>query len=86
MNTQWEYRTPVPTWYYTRESSKQHPPFDWVVQFADGSQWDGWSEILDNLGNQGWEVFSVVVQEQTGHGGADRIRAAQFRVFPKRPR
>ena len=86
MNTQWEYRTLVPTWYYTRDSSKKNPQLDWIVQFADGSQWDGWPEILGNLGDQGWEVFSVIVQEETGHGGVEHIKASQFRVFAKRPR
>lgn len=64
------------------------PGREWVVSFGE-TRWVGWRQILGHLGNDGWEIVSVVVEEQgifpsgqlSGHVSAYRL----FCKMPKPP-
>lgn len=60
MGAQWVYEDWQVTYAESQKSTEQERQWTWCVHFADGSQWDGWREILTRIGNSGWEIFSIV--------------------------
>jgi hypothetical protein len=84
-HSQWDYITFLARRHQqTRASTQQRPRYDWAATFGD-EQWDGWQEILDHLGKQGWEIISVVVEDQSENSVATSGRAEAYRFFCKRP-
>jgi hypothetical protein len=82
---QWEYSTFLVRRHQQTRSSTQHQPrYDWAAAFGD-VQWDGWQEILDNIGKQGWEIISVVIEDQSENSVATSGRTEAYRLFCKRP-
>ena len=90
MSAKWKYETYLVTYLIAeRENSKRTKRdfiSDWVVQFSDGI-WEGWSQILDGISNNGWEIIDVV-----GIQAPEGIRAGKpgggtngFRIFCKKP-
>jgi hypothetical protein len=83
--SQWEYITFLARRHQQTRLSTQHQPrYDWTATFGD-AQWDGWQEILDHLGKQGWEIISVVVEDQSENSVATSGRTEAYRLFCKRP-
>lgn len=85
MSGEWSYRT-LTAELSEIESADGRPAHDWIVTFSD-ARWVGWHQILGTLGNEGWEIFSVVVEEQgifpsgqlSGHVSA-------YRLFCRKPK
>lgn len=55
--------------------------YTWIAHHDHGSRWEGWEEILSGIGDNGWEVISVVTEERN----ATNERTIAYRVFCKRP-
>ena len=69
---QWDYKAV----YAFFDSSEQQ----WTVSAA-GAKWAGWNQILGNLSDQGWEIFSIVLEQRDQLGGG-----TGYRIFCKKPR
>jgi len=54
---------------------------DWYIDWADGDVWIGFNEIMDKIGEQGWEIFSVTADDWNTPAGY--VRA--YRIFAKKP-
>jgi hypothetical protein len=84
VTSQWEYRTILVRRHQeTRGSTKSQPKFDWVASFGN-VQWDGWDEILHKVSDQGWELLSVVIEDQSTNSVATTGRTEAYRLFCKR--
>ncbi len=85
MSGQWEYMTFQVQHGQTRSSTAAKLDYDWVMKLADGTQLDGWSEIFSFYGMQGWEFFSVVIEDQSkNYDGAGSGSVSTYRIFGKR--
>lgn len=84
MTAQWDYRMVYVVWDHTRESTRRNPRLDWVVTFTD-TRWEGWNEILNNLGDQGWEIFQIDKQVDSNMGTSTGAPKS-YTIFAKKPR
>jgi len=83
--SQWEYRTfLVKRHQPVGGGTSQRPRYDWVAAVGD-ARWEGWEEILRNLGGDGWEIITVVIEDQSENSVATTGRTETYRVFCKRP-
>ena len=86
MSEQWRYWSLPVVWDTCKNSTGRQPVKDWQVKFNDNTRWEGWNEILSQLGEKGWEVFSVVPVAApagtAGFGGGTE----HFRLFAKKPK
>jgi hypothetical protein len=87
MSTQWSYRTLAVQYGDTGRGTQYDPHYDWCVYINADRLLVGWQEILTELSETGWEIFSVVGVEaatavQTGGAGI----TTGFRIFAKKPK
>lgn len=83
MSVQWDYHTWQVEHGETKASTRRDRVYGWLVHRANG-EWDGWNEILAHIGNEGWEIFSVVGTEGFSSTGSSGTRG--FRIFAKKPK
>jgi hypothetical protein len=76
--TQWRYWT-IAAYLERHEVSRKKVEWDWTVDFSDG-RWIGLDQILDKLGEQGWEIISVI------HQPSHLDNREFYRFFCKRPK
>jgi hypothetical protein len=75
---QWAYRTVRVHW-ERRDPVTQTGAGDWVARFGD-FEWIGWDQILNNLSDEGWDIFNVVMDSLI------QGQVNSYRIFGKRPR
>lgn len=80
MGTKWEYRTLVASRSVVG-GTRLDPVWDYCAKSNNGT-WTGWTEIFNNLSEQGWEIFSVVGLTETT--SSQRVGTNSFRIFAKR--
>jgi hypothetical protein len=56
---------------------------DWYIEFSGGTIWVGIAKILDNFGDQGYEVFNVIPEVSINGPGWTRV--GSYRFFAKKP-
>jgi hypothetical protein len=54
---------------------------DWYIEFSDGDIWIGFDEIMNKLGEKGWDIFSVTADFWGSDGN---VRA--YMLFAKKPK